>query len=417
MFKKSRKKIVASIMSILVMLWAGTLGMIYASSYFEMSRQNERMLKAHSDMYTLPDEDTGMPPERPEPGDSAPKEGEELGFTDSPRFRMANFYTVALSDDGEVLEISNESPTVYSDNDLENLAKSIADSGKQSGSEGNLAFYAADKSGYMLVTFMDNTVINESAATLLRYTFIFGGVALIVFFFISLFLAKNIVRPLEESYRKQKQFISDAGHELKTPVSVVNANAELLAREIGENQWLSNIQHENERMGVLVKQLLELARAENVEPQMERLDFSHLVCGEVLPFESVAFEAGLLIESRIQERIWTEGSSAELKQMLSILIDNAIRHSSGGENVTVSLSKAHGDAMLSVTNTGDEIPETQRERIFERFYRADEARNSESAHYGLGLAIAKAIIGSHRGSIKVFCHDGLVEFRVHLPAE
>ena len=416
MFKKSRKKIVASIMSILVLLWAATLGMIYASSYFEMSRQNERMLEAHSDMYTLRGEDGDMPPEKPEPGDSAP-EGGDTGFTDSPRFRMANFYTVALSDDGEVLEISNESPTVYSDDDLEDLAKSIVDSGKQRGSEGNLAFYAADKSGYTLVTFMDNTVINESAATLLRYTFIFGGAALIVFFFISLFLAKNIVGPLEESYRKQKQFISDAGHELKTPVSVVNANAELLARELGENQWLSNIQHENERMGVLVTQLLELARAENVEPQMERLDLSHLVCGEVLPFESVAFEAGLMIESRIQEGIWAAGSSTELKQLVSILIDNAIRHSSGGSEVLVSLSKEHGDAVLSVTNTGDEIPEEQRERIFERFYRADEARSSESGHYGLGLAIAKAIADSHRGSIKVLCHDRLVEFRVQLPAE
>ena len=416
MYKKSRKKIVASIMSILVLLWAGTLGMIYASSYFEMSRQNERMLEAHSDMYTLPDEEADMPPERPEPGDSAPGDGEP-GFTDSPRFMMANFYTVALSDGGEVLAISNESPTVYSDDELEALAKSIADSGTQKGSEGNLAFYAADKGRYTLVTFMDNTVINESAATLLRYTFIFGGAALIVFFFISLFLAKNIVRPLEESYRKQKQFISDAGHELKTPVSVVNANAELLARELGENQWLSNIQHENERMGVLVTQLLELARAENVQPQMERLDLSHLVCGEVLPFESVAFEAGLLIESRIQEGILTEGSSAELKQLVSILVDNAIRHGSAGGNVSVSLSKEHGDAVLSVTNAGDEIPEEQREQIFERFYRADESRNSGSGHYGLGLAIAKAIADSHRGSIKVLCHDGLVEFRVQLPAE
>lgn len=349
MFKKSRKKIVASIMSILVLLWAGTLGMIYASSYFEMSRQNERMLEAHSDMYTLPDEEADMPPERPEPGDSAPGDGEP-GFTDSPRFMMANFYTVALSDGGEVLAISNESPTVYSDDELEALAK-------------------------------------------------------------------NIVRPLEESYRKQKQFISDAGHELKTPVSVVNANAELLARELGENQWLSNIQHENERMGVLVTQLLELARAENVQPQMGRLDLSHLVCGEVLPFESVAFEAGLLIESRIQEGILTEGSSAELKQLVSILVDNAIRHGSAGGNVSVSLSKEHGDAVLSVTNAGDEIPEEQREQIFERFYRADESRNSGSGHYGLGLAIAKAIADSHRGSIKVLCHDGLVEFRVQLPAE
>ena len=113
---------------------------------------------------------------------------------------------------------------------------------------------------------------------------------MVLFFFLSVFLARKIVNPLEESYQKQRQFISDAGHELKTPVSIVSANAELLSREIGDNTWLKNIQYENERMGMLVGQLLDLARTENVTPQMEHIDFSRLVAGEALPFESVAFE-------------------------------------------------------------------------------------------------------------------------------
>ena len=403
-------------MSILVLLWVGTLGVIYTSSYFEMSKQNQEMIQAHAEMYNLPNSfGEMMPPNRPAPGGNP---NFKPGFNpESPKFQLTTFYTVAVSYDGKVMEIKNETPTVHTDTDLERLAKRIIKGEKNNGIESNLAFYKVDKGGYILVTFMDNTVINESAMTLLRYTLIFGGVAMVAFFFLSVYLARKIVNPLEESYQKQKQFISDAGHELKTPVSVVNANAELLSRELGDNQWLQNIQHENERMGMLVGQLLDLARTENVTPQMEHINFSRLVAGEALPFESVAFEKGLTLNSNITNDIGVIGNSTQLKQIVSILLDNAIRHSKGQGEVRLTLTKEHGFAKLSVINKGDEIPEEQREQIFERFYRVDTARNGEDRHYGLGLAIAKAIATSHKGHIEVLCYHGFVEFKVQIPAQ
>lgn len=414
MFKKSRRKIVAAIMSILVLLWVGTLGIIYASSYFEMFKQNQEMLQAHAEMYVLPQGFDGMmPPGRPMP-EGNPNFNPSFN-PESPMFQLSTFYTVAISYDGEILEIKNEPSTVHSDDELKKLAQSVIRGNKQYGTDDNLAFYKTDKGGYTLVTFMDNTVVNENALTLFRYTLIFGGFALVLFFFLSVFLARKIVNPLEESYQKQKQFISDAGHELKTPVSVVSANAELLFREIGDNQWLQNIQYENERMGMLVAQLLDLARTENVTPQMEQIDFSRLVAGEALPFESVAFEKGLVLNSNIANGIGVEGNSTQLKQIVSILLDNAIRHSKGGGEVWLSLTKEHGFAKLSVINKGDEIPEEQRSKIFERFYRVDTARNGEDKHYGLGLAIAKAIATSHKGYIEVGCFNGFVEFKVQIP--
>ena len=407
MFKKSRRKIVATIMSVLVLLWIGTLGIIYASSYFDMKRQNEQMLQAHAQMYTLPQPfDQMMPPNRPMPGFDP----------EAPRFRLSVFYTVAISHDGKVLEIRNGATAVYSDAALAQMAKEILASGESTGSLDDLTFLKTDKGGYILVSFMDNTVVNESAMTLFRYTLIFGGAALILFFFLSVFLARKIVAPLEESYQKQRQFISDAGHELKTPVSVVSANAELLSRELGDNQWLRNIQYENERMGILVGQLLDLARTENVTPQMEYIDFSRLVAGEMLPFESVAFEKGLVLNSSITNGITVEGNSTQLKQLTSILLDNAIRHSKPAGEVRLTLTKDHGIAEISVINKGDEIPAEHRERIFERFYRMDTARNGEDKHYGLGLAIAKAIVDAHHGHIQVHCYNGLVEFRAGIPA-
>lgn len=413
MFKKSRRKIVVAIMSILVLLWVGTLSVIYASSYFEMSKQNEQMLKVHAEMYTLSGSFDGMkPPNRPFPGGNP---GFDAGFAESPMFQLSTFYSVAVSYEGDILEIENEPPTVHSDSDLEELAKDIIKSNKTNGTQNNLAYYKTDKDGYTLVAFKDNTVINESAMTLFRYTLLFGGVALVIFFFLSVFLARKIVNPLEESYQKQKQFISDAGHELKTPVSVVSANAELLSREIGDNQWLQNIQYENERMGMLVGQLLDLARTEDVAPQMEQINLSRLVDGEALPFESVAFEKGLVLNTNITSNICVVGNSTQLKQIVSILLDNAIRHSKEQGEVWLTLTKEHGFAKLSVINKGDEIPEEQRTKIFERFYRVDTARNSEDKHYGLGLAIAKAIATSHKGHIEVGCFNGFVEFRVQIP--
>ena len=412
MFKKSRRKIVAAIMSILVLLWVGTLGVIYASSYFEMKHQNEQMLEAHAEMYTINQSVNDIPSFRPRPDGN--RDFNHKFNPESPRFQLSTFYSVAVSYDGEILEVKNGMSTVHTDEELVSLTESIIKSGRNNGTKNNLAFYKTDKDGYTLVSFMDNTVINESAMTLFRYTLIFGGVALVLFFFLSMYLARRIVNPLEESYQKQKQFISDAGHELKTPVSVVSANAELLSREIGDNTWLKNIQYENERMGMLVGQLLDLARTENVAPQLERIDFSRLVAGEALPFESVAFEKGLNLNNNIAENIGVIGNSTQLKQLVSILLDNAIRHSKEEGEVWLTLSKEHGVAKLSVINKGDEIPAEQRDRIFERFYRVDTARNDDK-HYGLGLAIAKAITTTHKGNIAVHCFDGFVEFRVQIP--
>jgi len=398
MFKQSKRKIVASIMAILAVVWIGSLAVIYGLSYAEMSRHNREMLSSYAQTYD---------PYRPENPDMhkgpAPDEKGDM------RFRLSTFYAVALSPEGEVISTEVPERSAYTEDEIISTAKSIVSSDNTKGKTDNLTYSVTYTEKYTLVVFMDNTMANDNASTLLRYTFIFGAIALVVFFFVAEHLADRIVKPLEESYEKQKRFISDAGHELKTPVSVVNANAELLEREIGQNQWLENIQYENERMGNLVTQLLDLARLENVETVKEEVNFSKIAAGEALPFESVAFEKGISLETEIEDDVLVEGNSAQLKQVVSILIDNALRHSKGGK-VSVALKKAHGQAVLSVTNEGDEIPPEQRERIFERFYRADEARTGGENNYGLGLAIAKSVADSHGGTLTVDCRDGLVEF-------
>ncbi len=403
MFKKSRKKIVAAIMSVLALLLVGTVSVIYLSSYFEMRLDNYRMLEQQIQMYSLRVDNVNL-----QPG------GMGSMINKKPSFELSTFYSVVIGDDGRILATDVADRQLYDEVWLQSCAAEIIHSGKKRGIKGNLLYMTGYKQGYTVVMFMDNTIVEERITSLLRNTLIFGGASMAALFFLARYLARRIVAPLEESYQKQKQFISDAGHELKTPVSVVSTNAEMLCREIGENQWLSNIQYENERMGLLVRQLLELARTENVRLQMERTDLSRLVAGEALPFETVAFEKGLTLCTDIQPGLMVTGDGAQLRQLISILLDNGIEHSESGQEVTVRLCTDHNMAKISVINEGKEIPKDQQEQIFERFYRADTAR-SDSGHFGLGLAIAKAVAETHKGKIAVECYGGKVEFTVSLP--
>ena len=411
MFKRSRRKIVAAILSALVLLLFGTLCVIYIASYAEMTRDNGKMLEQYVDSYTL------SGPSVPGETDRNMRMRTDGGrlHQDPPMLELSTFYSVAVSEGGQVLAVDTADNSAIDNEALTELAGEIMDSGRKEGIRGSLIYRMADKGDYTLVAFLDNTVMQESAGTLISYTLLFGSVSLVLMFFLARFLADRIVRPLEESYRKQKQFVSDAGHELKTPVAVMNANLELLAREMGENRWLSNIQYENGRMSALVTQLLDLARAENTTPLMESVDLGRITAGETLPFETVAFEKGLVLNSSISENIYVTGNRIQLAQLISVLVDNAIRHSDRGKEVTITLEKEKKSALLSVVNDGEEIPEEQRKHLFERFYRIDSVRNGEDGHYGLGLSIAKAITVSHRGTIEVSCYDGKVEFTVKIP--
>lgn len=418
MFERSRRKIVAAIMSILGLLFLGSLAVIYGSSYFEVASSNNAMLEHHAELYSLSEQTESirmddMLSKPPRSFKSGPKE--KTVFEDMPSFRISTFYTVAVAADGAILATDTDGNDAYSAEDLASYAQDILRSGKERGMKDSLIYLVSKKDGYVLVSFMDNIIMHQSMLTLFRYTLVFGGVAIVALFFLAAYFAKRIVQPLEESHQIQKQFIADASHELKTPVSIISANAELLHRVIGDNQWLGNIQYENDQMGTLVTQLLELARTENVKPQYEQVDLSHLTAGEILPFESVAFEKGLLLDTDIAEHLLVDGCSMQLRQLVSILVDNAIRHSDGGCVVKLSLKAERRNVVLSVVNAGSEIPEEERRRLFERFYRTDEARNSATHHYGLGLAIAKSIITAHDGRIEILCYEGLVEFRVTIP--
>ena len=409
MFRKTKAKIVVSIMSALVVLWLVSHGVIYFSYLHEYSKKNYELLEEQAHMYISESFSE----------DKSPKdEHNDNNKPEKPQASLTTFYTVAFSDDGDIFETMNDKPAVRSNEELEQLAKEIVyERESDMGIDGQLLYYHINKGAYDLVVFMDNTLIFERVASVYRYMWICSAVVFVVFFIFSIIIANMIVYPLEKGYKNQKEFVSNAGHELKTPVSVINANADILERKIGDNEWLSNIQYENERMGVLVAHLLELSRTESVPAKMEFVDLSRLVQGEVLPFESVAFEKGLELVSDIAPNIKINGNQTQLEEVVSILLDNAIQHCNyASPKIQLQLKKeCYRYARLSVINSADNIPKEERDKIFERFYSANETQNGTNKHYGLGLAIAKNIVESHKGKIKVLCYDGKVEFQVVFP--
>lgn len=415
MFKKSRIKIVVSIMAIMTLLLAGTVGVIFVSSYSEMSERNLHMLERYARIYS----EHGNPEQEnnnPTPPENADGDNREnippKPQGDNEDLERERLYSVTFSSNKSVksTDINNDNiePKV-----IVNLGEAVLNSGEEKGTIEGYNYLVDKTDKYTLVVFLDRSEFNRNIDTLIKYTVIYGVISLLVIFVLALILSKLIIKPLEQNDKKQRQFVSDAGHELKTPVSVISTNADVLEDEIGENKWLSNIRYENERMSSLIKQLMQLAKSEKDDNQKEQLDFSKLVIGEILPFESVAYDKGIIINyDEVESGVTVKGNRASLGQLVSILVDNAIEHSTDSAEVVVKLSNIRGKAQLSVSNKGENIPEEKRELIFERFYRIDESRAEKKDHYGLGLAIAKSITESHGGEISVKSENGLITFTV-----
>ncbi|MCM1105450.1 MAG: HAMP domain-containing histidine kinase [Blautia sp.] len=230
-------------------------------------------------------------------------------------------------------------------------------------------------------------------------------------------LTRWLVRPVENMLFSEKQFLSNASHELKTPLTVIGANAELLEKEIGENKHLLYIRQEVERMTALVNRMLTLVRLEDPSQReaFECFPAEEAFFDVIYPMESVAYEKKLTLSVDIAQNLYLNGSREQLKSLMSILLDNAIAYTPEGGSISVRAFLRSGRLWLKVKNTGEEIPERVRAQLFERFYRQDDARTGDN-HFGLGLSIAQSIVANHHGQLKVESRDGENCFTVTLPA-
>ena len=284
-----------------------------------------------------------------------------------------------------------------------------------------LAFYRADNGPMTLYAFMDVSSEISTMRALLLSCVAIGIAAFVLFFVLMLALSKWMVWPVEEAWSRQRQFIADASHELKTPLTVILTNAELLQSQeydaASKDRFVRSIHTMSVQMRGLVESLLELARVDNgvTRKQMCTVDMSRLVEEAMLPFEAMYFEAERTLESDLEPGLSVYGSASHLRQVVEILLDNGRKYSRPGTTVRLQLSRqGYGRLQLRLTSQGERLTSQQCKDIFKRFYRVDEARAMNHS-YGLGLSIAQSIILEHKGRIWCESAEDVNTFYVNLP--
>lgn len=356
-----------------------------------------------------------IPPEPKKEPHKAPNERQEFSLT----------FTVITDVNGDVENIISQfeiNEDFYS-NSLKDIVNSDKHNGQMRSSNGYWAYKVVPYGESFAVAFTEC----RSEHTMLRNLFLIlllvGVIALTIAFLISLSSANRSIKPIEDSYNRQKQFVADASHELKTPLTTIITNADVLLAHkentIHEQQkWIDYIKTEAERMTKLTNDLLYLARLDHDDGNiiLTKVSFSQAVESIILLMEAVVYENDVKLQYDIMPNLFVNGSAEQLKQLIMILLDNAVKYTQKSGEISLSLTAEGADAVLRVKNTGVGISEEAQKQIFERFYREDLSRARESGGYGLGLAIAKAITTSLKGSIRVNSHKNeYTEFTVKLP--
>ena len=331
-------------------------------------------------------------------------------FEIKPEFNIDGLCRIVIQD-SKILHVSGN----LKNSEINKFSSKILQKNNENGIIDNYIYEVKriDKST-IVISLLENT----NAISHIKVMFVFSGImsffSLVIIFIIAKKLSITIVKPVEETFEKQKQFISDASHELKTPLAVIEANTDVLQDKVGESKWINYIQNEIESMNKLINELLLLAKIENVNNIKEYVELNFSKELEILlsMFESVAYEKGVIIENNIEENIILNGNKQDLEHIVSTLIDNAIKHTKSDDKLIVNLKKDKNEIILEVKNMGEPILEEEREKIFERFYRVDKSRNRSEKRYGLGLSIAKATIEKYNGKIEVDYKEGFTIFKV-----
>ena len=333
-------------------------------------------------------------------------QNEKINIEGVYRFKIQN---------SEILESMNNAE----DKTLQEYAIKVSNNNEESGIIGKYIYKLMRRRNEdeVEVTLIENEEVISKVKEIVILSIIGIMASIIIVYIVAKKVSEFIVKPVEETFEKQKQFISDASHELKTPLAVIEANADVLENEIGENKWLNYIQNEIDSMDKLINELLLLAKIENIENvrEYEKIDVSNETKIIIAMFESMAYEKNVKISSNIEENIILTGNKQDIEHILSTLLDNAIAHSDGLKDVIVELKKEKNEILIEVKNTGEPIPDKEKEKIFERFYRVDKSRNRSQKRYGLGLSIAKSVVEKYNGKIEVLHKNGFTIFKVSIP--
>lgn len=405
MIRKLQIKFVAMCM----VLVTAVLAVVFVA-VFVSAKQNIEVI-SHQVLERVMQEDTLSG--RPDLGPN--RDGEDV---------LLPYFTVNLWDSNGVYRAFVTGGTYANLQDTAELEAILADCLRQDQPEGTIRSYGLrymrqDYGLYQRIAFVDMSMEQATLQELMGSYLQIGLAALVLLLGVSILLARWATRPVAKAWQQQRQFLSDASHELKTPLTVILSNAELLEAaplDPRPARWADNIRSEAKQMKSLVEEMLTLARADNAAPTavMAEVSLSDLATDCALAFEPVAFEAGKPLESDIAPDVTVTGDGDKLRQLVGVLLDNAIKYGRAGGTITLTLRRTDRQAQLTVSNPGDPIPPEQLGRLFERFYRADASRGEQSG-FGLGLPIAAAIASEHKGTLKAESDQVSTQFLFTMP--
>lgn len=390
MTRTLRKKFIAFTMSAVTVLLIVLVGAINLLSYSMLDSQSDKVLD------TLVQSD-GMPKQMHtmKPPPFAP-------HIDMDMMQATRFFSVHVSDSGEIIKTDVDRISSVDESEAASLAKKITESGKSEGKISGYKYKSVTGTNETRIFFMDTTSQNNTVLTVL---FASCGIAMLTWLVTLIFvilLSGKVVRPVIKNMEKQKQFITNAGHELKTPLAIIQTNNDALALIQGENKYTKNIRTQTHRLAMLMHNMLTLARLdEEVKFPTEDVDISELLEVAAEPYKEAACEKDLVFNCDISKNITLKANRELFMQLFSSLLDNAVKYTPSGGTVSVTLKEEGKHIILTEENTCFNDKNESPERLFERFYRSDDARTQDAASkgYGIGLSAARAICESFGGKL------------------
>ena len=426
MFKKLRIKFITTIMVLLTSIVGIVFGIIFIST------------KNNNENYLFSQIEKSIDFEQKAPGDN-PMDGGKINnkigdINNNNEFKKNNIEGISI-----LYQVINEAIVYNStydnvnDKDIYKIVNKVMskcnnergknkDRGFIEYNNNNYAYIIKNSPEGIQILLRDSSFYRESMEKLIILFIIIGLATLIVLFFISVFIARKSIKPVEEAYNSQKRFIADASHELKTPLAIIKTNIDIIKANENDTiknqkKWFNYINFQTDRMSKLISNLLYLAKADNNEEMGKTTEFnlSDSILNQILSFEAVMYENSLQMDYNIEDGIIFNGNKEEINQLMGIFIDNAVKHSFENTCIKVEVLLRKQMVLLSVENTGETIPKEDLKKIFERFYRVDKSRERERGGYGLGLSIALSIVNKYKGNIKAESENNVTKFSVKLP--
>ncbi len=401
MIRKLRLKFVCINMLIVLILLATMLGLLLHTTRNRMQADSIQMMQSVA----------ARPMQLPRPTD----QNEEIYL---PVFRLTlNRENELLSCEGGYFDLSDKEI-------LSELITAVRERGEETGilEAYHLRYLIRENPKETVIVFSDISSETNAFHHMLTNCVLIGLAGLCMFLAVSILLAHWAVRPVERAWEQQKQFVGDVSHELKTPLTVILTNTELLqsgeCSDADRERFLSSTRSMGEQMSGLVEEMLSLTRADNPDAagKLIRIDLSKCISNASLLFEPIFYEKGLSLETEIEDQIFIKGNETQLCQVAEILLDNAQKYCTTATATVIRLRRKGKTALLSVDSHGAELTRQEQTDIFQRFYRLDRARSMNHS-YGLGLSIAKQITENHRGKIWAESHNGINSFYVQIPCE